>query len=850
MPKKKACKKGQRRSRQTGRCKKPCGSSKTINPYTGRCVTKKYMEQVIRKRDEEFLGLGDDRLPLLFPNFLPPLPQTDSDAVPVPPPASETSKTEVQFEERPRSVHDLTDDDLAVFHGIAKASLGGGKTIGGIYNPFSRLDACNATDPTTFSNVGPCGLSDIFFWSQEVGMSWSSDLALKANEMNSILWHTKPISSYGQGPSRPSFDDILTGLFVSSSMQIYVDQVIIESHGIWRVSCPGYHFNDDLQNKLSSVISDFGLQTLDDFINEINSVMYPVLSIMFHEWKASQGAVVVKPRHHQTTPCNRNRNRNLFIDTPSTRGRRTLPKPKTSSMKSLKNIFSFSFMGSTKSGPQSPRLTDADVYGEEVPSQTTRLTDADVYGEEEPDNVYAPALNLTPVYAPAPIHTIILSPLPRDTTVPSPFPSASAPPGSPVHVIGIPLPSTPPGAQPQSPPLPPGNPGIPAPPPPPPGPRPSTTLPPQLSQSGVAVPAPPPLPPGNPGVPPPPPPGPRPAQLSQSGVPGVPSPPALPPGNPSVPAPPPPPPGPRPSTLLYSNQLPQSGVPAPPPLPPGNPGIPAPPPPPPGPRPSTLLSPSPPPLPPGNPGVPAPPPPPPGPRPSTLLSPSPPPPPPGPGPATLLPPRNPQPQPPQSGIPPLPPLPQSIPSLPPLNATSGSLPPLPQSPLNATANLLGAVAERQQVERPAPPVGLLAGIQNRGPLKSVEERQERPAPPVGLLAGIQNRGPLKSAASRDLPPRPPQFRPQDALLQGVTNGVQLRKVDAPQERVIHHAAESSKKNKMAEKLLTVQEDTPIGKYLTINIAAQRSRVGENDKDDDEASETSEISGFGDNEEPS
>ena len=81
MPKRKACKKGQRRSRKTGRCKKPCGSSKTINPSTGRCVTKKYMERQS--------SMYDYRVPpIVFDMHLPPFPSVTSFSSPPPIPVT------------------------------------------------------------------------------------------------------------------------------------------------------------------------------------------------------------------------------------------------------------------------------------------------------------------------------------------------------------------------------------------------------------------------------------------------------------------------------------------------------------------------------------------------------------------------------------------------------------------------------------------------------------------------------------------------------------------------------------------------------------------------------------------
>ena len=181
-----------------------------------------------------------------------------------------------------RVLKDLDQKDMDIFKGVAiSSSAQNVPSVGAIYNP-SNVGSCDTSSDRLSADTGrtACGFSDMFVWNRSVDLSWSDDLAKKAHDTNSFLWHTADIH---RGSGKPSTNDFLSGIALSMTHSIYVDQIVISKTGVWRIVTPG--INVDVQEIIRRVNTigqaSYNSNDPEEFVNFVNGNLYPIVYLSF-----------------------------------------------------------------------------------------------------------------------------------------------------------------------------------------------------------------------------------------------------------------------------------------------------------------------------------------------------------------------------------------------------------------------------------------------------------------------------------------------------------------------------------------------------------------------------------------
>ena len=231
-------------------------------------------------------------------------PETVSDPKPEPEPVV---VTEMETQTDPETVHipntrlikTIDQTDIDIFAGVARASMRPGMvSVGGIYNPRLVSGSCDISLPPTegqershYSSKGACGFSDIFVWNHSDDLTWSPKVAVKAHETNAFLWHT--LSSSPDATSRPSRNDFLVGMALSSTHSIYVDQIIIGEKGSWRMSSPGNSISMEYIRMVLEDVDSFEYreEDPDSFVRFVNTNLYPVVAISYYPFNVLRNGI-------------------------------------------------------------------------------------------------------------------------------------------------------------------------------------------------------------------------------------------------------------------------------------------------------------------------------------------------------------------------------------------------------------------------------------------------------------------------------------------------------------------------------------------------------------------------------
>jgi len=180
-----------------------------------------------------------------------------------------------------RVLKDLDQKDMDIFKGVAISSAQNVPSVGAIYTP-SNVGSCDTSSDRLSTDTGrtACGFSDMFVWNRSVDLSWSDDLAKKAHDTNSFLWHTADIH---RGSGKPSTNDFLSGIALSMAHSIYVDQIVISKTGVWRIVTPG--INVDVQEIIGRVNmigqASYNSNDPEEFVNFVNGNLYPIVYLSF-----------------------------------------------------------------------------------------------------------------------------------------------------------------------------------------------------------------------------------------------------------------------------------------------------------------------------------------------------------------------------------------------------------------------------------------------------------------------------------------------------------------------------------------------------------------------------------------
>lgn len=282
-----SCPAGQTRSRQTGRCRKPCARHQAINPATGRCVSKNYLNKIKRlpqgKSDNVYSiapygtgckkdyrdGLVPD--PACFPRkrniytgycktpcgtgrainpatgncvtlrylrmLNPNDYDTDDDDPMVAPilftPTSITTSGQYDNEVSKLSGFEtnlLTENDVTVMRGVYQVAKG---IVSGVYSPDKRKSNCKEADfnkdkADTFT---PCGLTDVRVAADMASLMFN-DLVQKNTDLST---NTFVFATAVGAKTIPT--DILNSARIAAQ-SVPVRLLVPNFYGVWRLLIP------------------------------------------------------------------------------------------------------------------------------------------------------------------------------------------------------------------------------------------------------------------------------------------------------------------------------------------------------------------------------------------------------------------------------------------------------------------------------------------------------------------------------------------------------------------------------------------------------------------------------------